>query len=722
MKTIQIYAISIFALILLACVQDDEFEIPITEPTDPDITGELITINNLTDLYGAAQADGKEIFTFEGTNTYTTGYVISSDEAGNFFEELILQDAPKEPQAGIKLLIDVNPLFTKYELGRKVFVKLDGLSVGLDSGVLTLGVGSNNAIRKIPAPSEEAFLLRGAATDTLIPAIKTLGQLSGKDFNTLIQLPNVQFTESDVGLSFANEPGDEFDGDRTVESCSDDGGTILFQTSTFSDFKELTVPDGSGSITAVLTKNFFGDVRSLVMRDPNDIHFDSQERCEPKPLDPGLKSNTTFAAVRGRFENSGGFAVFDVNEDPLIIEGYVISSDEDGNFFDEIIFQNTPGPNDLGANNPRLGLRILLDKNDSYETFPLGRRIFVKLNGLAIHKESGVLTLGIPNVSEIEKIPEGSIADFVLSAQETEALLPLVKTVRDLDADDLSTLVQLRNMQFTRTQLGFTYASELGDNFDGERQLESCDNSGDIRLFTSTFSNFKAQLLDEDSGTITAIYTRDFTDEESILVVRDLNDISFEGPRCDPPRIDCGLAAMTGGGVVFEDFFETQVIGTPIEGNGWTNYIQEGTETWEAYYADGANASLGISARMGSFNSGDENSIGWLISPKINFDTQEGETLGFKTSNSFANGSELEIMYSANWDGSPEGVILADWSEVSAAIVVSDGTFFGDWVYSGNVDVSCVEGEGYIAWKYVGSGTKGFDGTYELDDIQIKHN
>ena len=174
--------------------------------------------------------------------------------------------------------------------------------------------------------------------------------------------------------------------------------------------------------------------------------------------------------------------------------------------------------------------------------------------------------------------------------------------------------------------------------------------------------------------------------------------------------------------VVFQDYFETQGIGSPISGNGWANYIEAGTQTWEAYFADGANASLGISARIGSFNSGDESSIGWLITPEINFDAQEGETLGFKTSNSFANGSELQVLYSANWDGTPEGIPLADWSEISAAIIVSDATFFGDWIYSGNVALSCVEGKGHIAWRYTGSGDTGFDGTYELDEIEIKYH
>jgi hypothetical protein len=33
--------------------------------------------------------------------------------------------------------------------------------------------------------------------------------------------------------------------------------------------------------------------------------------------------------------------------------------------------------------------------------------------------------------------------------------------------------------------------------------------------------------------------------------------------------------------------------------------------------------------------------------------------------------------------------------------------------------MSCFEGDGYIAFKYTGSGDENEDGTYELDDIFI---
>lgn len=104
----------------------------------------------------------------------------------------------------------------------------------------------------------------------------------------------------------------------------------------------------------------------------------------------------------------------------------------------------------------------------------------------------------------------------------------------------------------------------------------------------------------------------------------------------------------------------------------------------------------------------------------IKFDTQEGETLNFKTSNSFADGSRLELMFSNDWDGVTENISSATWNLISSGYIVQNDDNFSTWYPSGNIDLSCLIGTGYIAWKYIGNGNQAFDGTYELDEIEIK--
>ncbi len=458
---------TLIAVLLTSCVQNDDFTLPNTTVQNPTINGDIVSINAIAGVLAQANANGNTTHTFENTNQYISGYVISTDEAGNFFEEILIQDALENPTIGIKIIIDSNPLFTKYELGRRLFIKLDGLTIGTTNGVFTIGVAQGTTVGQIPATFETRFIKRSSEIGVLIPKIINLDQLNDGLTNLYVGLENAQFANSDISKTYASETTDQFDGERTLESC-DSNLSIVFSTSTFSDFKSLTLPSQQGTIKGVLTKNFFGDVFNFVVNSPADVNFN-------------------------------------------------------------------------------------------------------------------------------------------------------------------------------------------------------------------------------DSG------------------------------RCDVKIIDCGLKNNQGANIIFTENFQTQSTNQLISGNGWTNFIQEGTEGFEAFSSNGANASLGISARVSSRNSGDLRSIAWLISPQINLETQNNETFHFMSSNSFADGSHLDVLISTNWDGNEATIAAATWRPLTSAFVVGDNDFFGDWFPSGNIDLSCISGLIHIAFRYTGNGDSSFDGTYELDEITIDY-
>jgi hypothetical protein len=422
------------------------------------------------------------------------------------------------------------------------------------------------------------------------------------------------------------------------------------------------------------------------------------------------------SALRDLFLQEG--ETVDLNESTAYVEGYVVSSDESGNWFEELIIQDA-------SSNPTAGVRVLIDNSPLFTDYEVGRKIFVKLGGLHLGDSNGVLTLGITN--NLEKIPAPLQFEYIERATEVAEIVPLEVGISDFNESLENVLITLTDVQFVKEEtvdtedgLPFTFAGEPLDEFDGERTLIACANNQTVILATSTFADFKSIALPVERGSITGVLTRNFFGDTFNLVLNDINGISFENAeRCDPVEIDCGVADSAGAQVLFEDFFETQSTNQPISGNGWTNYIQEGTQAWEAFTSGGANASLGISANVGSFMSGDDSSVAWLVAPQINFDNQDGETLQFQTSNSFSDGSTLELLFSSDWDGTPENIPTASWDVLPAAVLVQDSDFFGDWISSGIVDLSCIEGAGYIGFRYIGNGDADFDGTYELDEIQI---
>ena len=94
MKTFKNYKIVAFFLamtMVLSCVKDDDYDVPNTDPVAPIIDGEIISINALNSLLEQEQTtNSNDILSFTESNLYISGYVISNDEAGNIYEELVL--------------------------------------------------------------------------------------------------------------------------------------------------------------------------------------------------------------------------------------------------------------------------------------------------------------------------------------------------------------------------------------------------------------------------------------------------------------------------------------------------------------------------------------------------------------------------------------------------------------------------------------------------------
>lgn len=336
MKTLKINKLILLLVGLVVfngCVQDDEFSTPDTSVVEPVLDGPVWEIGalagDLVQEQGDVNGDGSldysdedstRSYTFNDDPVYVSGYVVSSDEGGNFFEEIILQDKAENPTIGIKLLLDVNPLFVRYEPGRKVYIKLRGqnfdvlgvtMAVGITNGVLTLGTLNGNEVDKIPFAAETVVVSRSAEKADLVPLPLDFADFSDDKTNLFVQLQDVQFNRNQATgenvQTFASEGTDSFDGERTLESCAA-ASSVVFSTSTFADFKGLDLPSGRGNMDVILTKDFFGEVFNVVVNSPEDIDFNSTERCDPDFLDCTDPSGGGAAIFEEDFEGFGTYA------------------------------------------------------------------------------------------------------------------------------------------------------------------------------------------------------------------------------------------------------------------------------------------------------------------------------------------------------------------------------------------------------------------------------
>ena len=268
----------IIALIFsISCVQTDDFEIPKIElePTTISAT------TNIKAIKSAFEQSGEEIYTFfEKDNSIVEGYVISSDEAGNFYKTLIIQDNFENPSTGIEIMIDQKALFTKYNFGRKVFINLAGLTITNEEGKYKLGYLSKNKIDVIPASKIDNYIIRTTETMDIIPMKMEIDEFSKEKIGTYVQIENIQFKKDEIGRTFAGESYDEFNGERVLEQCSSMWNTIL-STSTYSDFRSNLISDKTGTINAVLSKDYYGKKFILLLNDPSGINLTNDNRCDP---------------------------------------------------------------------------------------------------------------------------------------------------------------------------------------------------------------------------------------------------------------------------------------------------------------------------------------------------------------------------------------------------------------------------------------------------------
>ena len=309
-----------------ACVEDDDFDTPSAEITEPTFEEGTIftTISAVAGALSQEQDDNDGIFDpqpldysnenvtvtyeFNESDLILEAYVISSDEGGNFFEEILLQDDFENPTTGIKLLIDINPLFVRYDVGRKLYIKLNGLTVGMSNGVLTLGQANGNEVDKISPADEFDVIQRSSEKQEIVPLVLEFSEFTEDKTNLFVQLQDVQFNRNQAGqLSYASEASDQFDGERTLESCTE-SASVVFSTSTFADFGPATLASGRGTINGILTRNFEGDSFNIVVNTLEGVQLTNAERCDPDFLECTGPSGGGSAIFEEDFEGFGTYA------------------------------------------------------------------------------------------------------------------------------------------------------------------------------------------------------------------------------------------------------------------------------------------------------------------------------------------------------------------------------------------------------------------------------
>ena len=535
MKTINKikYLIIIFLAVgfFNACVEDDDFGIPPVVCNDSESSNKSVE-----DVFDAATATATQYT----ADDVIEAYVVSSDQGGNFFKTLHLQTL--DGSRGFSVAIDQTDLYTIYNPGRKVYVKLNGLYTQIDFDALEIGALFEDAVGRI---SENVFgdaIIKSCdevAEDDLVNKI-SISDISDDYLNTLVEFTGAQFEESAIGKPYYDENNDL--GGATNYNIQDaSGGSVVFRTSSFADFAGATVSGQNGTIRGVLTK--FASTYQLLARTADDINLgDNRVRIGFTSSVTGTK--ISIADARSKFTGS------DTNiTDDEFVEGIITMSGIDEN---NISNRNAFIQDETGA----IAIRL-----SSAGTMISGDQVKIDLKDAVLSEFRGLLQVNVSQNESIELVADGvalptttviSVADLLTGNYESQ-------------------LVAVEAVQF-ENQTG---------TFSGSQNITDCSNT--VSIFTSSFSNFADASLPIGNGTIKGIAS-EFDSPQ--LVLRNAEGAnSLTGDRCEVTGVKTDIsvvrALFTGSNTDVTDALKIQGVITSDRTTGTVNsqniFLQDAT-------------------------------------------------------------------------------------------------------------------------------------------------
>jgi hypothetical protein len=385
-----------------------------------------------------------------------------------------------------------------------------------------------------------------------------------------------------------------------------------------------------------------------------------------------------------------------------IIEAYVVSSDEGGNFFKTLSLQTL-----ASDGTPVIGFSVPVDVSNTYIDYRVGNKVYVKLKNQFTDLYYGGLRIGSLYVSNSGDPTIGRISqnDFrnVLNASCTtideDKLVTKLSIEEALSDAKLNTLIELQDVEFTEAALGRHYFEE-SNNVGGSTNWNLRDKTGNQIIFrTSSYAKFADHYVPEQSGKVRGILTKFASDYQ--FMVRSESDIMMNGKRNTP---------------FFSEDFQTVKNNVNFALPGWSNIVEKASKLWKSMvYSGNGYAEFNTTSTTAAEN------VAWLVSPKINLTGYKNAVLSFRTAQHDLKLDSplntLEIYVSTNFDGS--SITKAKWTKLEAKIPTI-ATPSREFISSGGIDLSAYSGNINIGFRYVGSGKdKTLNGAFMVDDVKI---
>lgn len=399
-----------------------------------------------------------------------------------------------------------------------------------------------------------------------------------------------------------------------------------------------------------------------------------------------------------------------------IIEAYVTSSDEGGNFYKSISLVSTDGT---------VGFSMPINAYDLYSKFEPGRKVFVNMKNRYFVTENSSTVIGslynneTPDVPTDDKVGRISAIDYqnIIKRSCTKVneddIVKHMTIAQAKNNQNLNKLIEFDYVQFTDPSLGKKYFDPSLNNLGSATNHLITDEFGNtVILRVSEFATFSANKVPSKNGKIRGVMTKFGSDFQ--FMVRTEDDIKLTGNRLtidmSPPK---GGTAITYTGAFTEPF--TSYTGTNLE--VFPKYINDavtGSRYWQLKTFSGNKY-----IQMSSFGGTPEANRTIFVVP---VDMTAASTFSFKTVSGFDNGSPLKVYYSTNYIPGTN-VNNATLVNITSNFTIPNGPASGyapAFTSSGVYNIPAgITGNGYFIFEYTGNGSGGITTTMQIDDITV---
>lgn len=281
---------------LTGCSDDLELP-PIVSPEAPEavVKGLNTTIAQLKQDYWANDRNYVKTVgqTPDGEDIIIAGRVTTSDESGNIYKTVVVEDAT----GAITIAVNAKNLYQTYKQGQMVYINATGLNIGGYNGLMQLGgAGTYNNAPSMTQMDEAVFTAHAfsqgmpnvAKIDTTVVTIEELANIKSQttllcDWQSkLIRVDDVEFVSP--GVEFTN-------GSKNADVYVKDvqGNKLNLRMSAYATFSREIAPAGHGSVTGILS--YYGSDWQMLIIDMDAFGGNDWDwtYVKPKP-EPGQGS------------------------------------------------------------------------------------------------------------------------------------------------------------------------------------------------------------------------------------------------------------------------------------------------------------------------------------------------------------------------------------------------------------------------------------------------